>query len=220
MLEQIEDLGMMFATEKSKRKTRFGLFLCPTCNGKFKSDTSSVKTGNVKMCKSCSTSKKFKTHGETKTKLYSTWQNMKQRCDNKTRPDYVWYGGRGIKVCSEWEESYNNFKIWALSNGYNETLTIERINSDGNYEPSNCEWATWEQQKRTTRKICATNKSGFRGISWDARNKKWHAQIGVDKKKIHLGFFDDIIEAAKTYDKYVVENGLKHTINGDFKNEK
>lgn len=67
---------------------------------------------------------------------------MKPRCLSPNDPHYKWYGGRGIIVCDEWKNSYENFRDWAMSNGYTDDLTIDRIDNDGNYEPSNCQFIT------------------------------------------------------------------------------
>lgn len=102
-------------------------------------------------CRSCSNG--LKTHGESrKSKLYNSWTGMRQRCRDRNSKAYVEYGGRGISVCDAWESSFAAFKEWALANGYREGLSIDRIDVNGNYEPSNCRWSTQREQSRNTRR--------------------------------------------------------------------
>ena len=91
------------------------------------------------------------THGDSQTKLYKTYQRMKNRCYRKNFPHYEIYGGRGIKICDEWLNDFVKFKDWALKNGYKEGLSIDRINVNGDYEPSNCQWITMEEQANNKR---------------------------------------------------------------------
>lgn len=77
---------------------------------------------------------------------------MKTRCYNENTDFFKHYGGRGIKVCDEWKDSFFAFYEWAIKNGYDDDLSIDRIDVNGDYEPSNCRWATKEQQSLNTRR--------------------------------------------------------------------
>lgn len=83
-----------------------------------------------------------RTHGMTHTRLYRTWADLKIRCYNDRCVAYARYGGRGIKVCEEWLHDFKGFMSWSMSNGYTDELQIDRIDGDGNYEPSNCRFVT------------------------------------------------------------------------------
>ncbi len=105
-------------------------------------------------------------HGMSESYLYNTWKAMIRRCYSEKDENYNNYGGRGIEVCQEWqgEQGLLNFVEWSERNGCNEDLTIDRIDNDGNYEPSNCRWADWITQcynKRTTRRflVCGEIKN-------------------------------------------------------------
>lgn len=101
-------------------------------------------------------------HGGYGTRLYHIWCGMKKRCYDCTDKDYKNYGERGIKICNEWLDDFEIFQKWALNNGYQEDLTIDRINVNGNYEPSNCRWATTIEQsnnKRNNKLITIANRT-------------------------------------------------------------
>ena len=103
-----------------------------------------------------------RTHGMTKTKLYVMWCNMKARCHSVNSSMYYCYGERGISVCEEWRNSFDEFRRWAFSTGYSEGLSIERIDVDGNYEPKNCKWVPLKDQslnQRRSHRVTAFGKT-------------------------------------------------------------
>ena len=96
------------------------------------------------------------THGQTNTRLYSIWVGMRKRCNNPKDRAYINYGGRGITVCDEWNGDFAAFRDWALASGYNDHLSIDRIDNDQGYSPDNCRWTTTRCQngnKRTVRRF-------------------------------------------------------------------
>ncbi len=113
-------------------------------------------------------------HNASNTRLHNIWKQMKGRCYNPNNTSYNNYGVRCIKVCDEWRNDFKNFYDWAMSNGYADDLTIDRIDVNGNYEPKNCRWAdkkTQERNKRSNRcimyrgkKICVAEAVETTGI--------------------------------------------------------
>lgn len=91
-------------------------------------------------------------HGGKGTRLWSIYNGMKSRCYNPNVPAYKFYGGRGITICSEWLDSFPNFRDWALANGYSDDLTLDRKDTNGNYSPDNCRWSTKKEQALNTRR--------------------------------------------------------------------
>lgn len=151
-------------SEKNKCGRKVRKWLCKCDCGNFKSvRIGDLRDGKVRSC-GCLAKEWAKVANlqyglSNKEKLYGVWQSLKKRCYNKHLKAYKYYGGRGIRVCEEWNNSYPAFREWAYKNGYqeitlpngNNKLTIDRINNDGNYEPSNCRWVDMATQNKNKR---------------------------------------------------------------------
>lgn len=142
-----------------------------------------LKQGRVKSCgclvKEIMHAQKYGLkHGGTGSKLYQAWVNMRQRTGNPNHKEYKNYGGRGIYVCDEWND-YENFKTWALENGYKDNLSIDRIDVNGNYCPENCRWADFETQQN--------NKRYNRFISHNGKTQtitQWSKETGISRNTL------------------------------------
>lgn len=118
------------------------------------------------------------THNKSNTRLYRIWQNMKSRCYYKQNNRYKDYGERGIVVCDEWKNNFKSFYNWSIKNGYNENLTIDRLDVNGNYTPTNCRWATNEQQ--------AKNKRSNRNFTYKGKTRclaEWCKLLSLNQKQ-------------------------------------
>lgn len=153
---------------------------------------------------------KFKPkHGMAKTRLYKAWTNMRNRCNLIKDKEYQNYGGRGIKVCDEWQNSFETFMEWAMSHGYDNTLTIDRINVDGNYEPSNCRWITrQEQNNNRTINVNLTHN----GVTHTLR--EWSVITGMNystlQGRVRRGWkTEDILFRPVSHNKYKAETEVE-----------
>ena len=141
-----------------KEVTPYGRERCWLCKCDCGKETvvqqNNLVSGEVKSCGCLRQEilvKEHTTHGGRYTRLYNIWRRMRSRCSKESDISYPNYGGRGIRVCREWETSFENFRDWALSAGYSDDLSIDRINNDRNYCPQNCHWATAKEQANNRR---------------------------------------------------------------------
>lgn len=151
-----------------------------------------LTSGNTKSC-GCLKKDLQTVHGMWKTPEYKTWVNIKTRCYDKNTPYYKNYGGRGIKVCDRWINSFENFYT-DMGKRPSSKHSIERVNNNGNYDPSNCVWGTDTEQQHNIRKQ-KNNTSGANGITWLERISRYLVRIGVDGKELHIGCFVDFNDA-------------------------
>jgi hypothetical protein len=175
---------------------------CNLCGEQYQTYPSEVQDGRRFCSPACGKAGKRsnKKHGMSNTRLHEIWCHMKSRCYCETNQAFSYYGGRGIAVCEEWRSSFAIFKKWSLTNGYTESLELDRKDVNGNYEPSNCRWANRTEQMRNTRKRRDAETSKFKGVSWCSNVSKWRVQITVNKKNRHVGLYLDEEEAARAYD--------------------
>ena len=123
---------------------------------------------------------KNRVHGGGHTRLYNIYSNMMNRCYNIKQAEYHNYGGRGVSICKEWRDSFVTFREWAIANGYNDTLTIDRIDVNGNYEPPNCRWITKAEQQ--------FNKTNTRYFEYKGQKKclaEWAEIFSMNKPTLY-----------------------------------
>jgi len=156
--------------DSGKRKHTKVVWVCLCICGNFTEVSSiSLISGNTKSCGCLQRDVVRKTgqnnfiHGESErlfqkeTRLHRIWRQMKRRCYNSNSISYKYYGAKGVGICGEWKNSFVKFRDWAQNNGYRNSLTIDRIDNDGNYEPSNCQWLTASENSKKCRQLIASH---------------------------------------------------------------
>ena len=165
------------------------------CGKEIAVTTNHLRSGHTKSCgcyaKEVSIQNGLKKkHGLTKTRIHRIWTQMKTRCFNPKDEHYKDYGGRGITICDEWLNNLQAFHDWAIANGYSDELTIDRIDVNGNYEPSNCRWITTKEQnfnKRNT--VFVTYKGETKTLA------EWSSETGINYQTLFYRY-----KAGKTPD--------------------
>lgn len=173
-------------------KNKYGkyMFVCKCdCGNDFVTLGNGLQSGRTLSCgclhseKSIEKVRALTKHNMSNTRIYNIWHTMIQRCYYPKHKSYNYYGGRGITVCNEWLHNFQAFYDWAMANGYDDSLTIDRINVNGNYEPSNCRWATLKEQANNTRNNhYITYKGTTRTIA------QWADKLGISKDTLYARF--------------------------------
>lgn len=133
-----------------------------------------LKRGQVKSCGCLKQKGTRTTHGMSNTRIYRIYKKINRRCNIESDPAYQNYGGRGIKMCKEWEDSFEAFYEWSLESGYSDSLSIDRIDNNGDYCPENCRWSTYEEQ--------ANNRRSCINVTYQGRTqtvKQWCKELGL-----------------------------------------
>lgn len=189
-----------------KTMVMFALFECPSCGIKLERPKSNgIKT---EKCRECSLVEKHKKmsitmtkHGFKYTKLYSIWNGMKDRVLNSKSKSFINYGGRGILICDEWKNDFVSFRDWSINNGYEDGLSIERIDVNGNYESNNCMWISKNNQSyNKTNTVLLPNdilailqmkidgksfqevRNKFKNINYKSISNHYHKKDNVEKE--------------------------------------
>ena len=168
------NFGKLTAVEQCGRSSDGRLlWMCVcACGNKTLVSSSHLLNGNTKSC-GCLVTK----HGKSKTRLYKIWDSMKYRCSDCVEPNY---GGKGITICSEWQDDFQAFYDWAMAHGYEDHLSIDRIDNSKGYSPDNCRWATvTEQNNNTQRNHYLTYNGKTQTIS------QWAEETGINREVLY-----------------------------------
>lgn len=169
--------GILTAIEPTEGRDFASIIWKCKCDcGNYKlASVAQLRSGNYKSC-GCLHVK----HGLYKHPLFTVWYDIKRRCYDESRYCYKNYGGRGITMCDEWRDDFKSFYDWAMTHGYNEGLTIDRINNDGNYEPGNCRWATMKSQ--------CNNRRSNKYLTYNNRTQtiaEWADEYGLNQHTLY-----------------------------------
>lgn len=182
-----------------------------------------IISGKTKSCGCYGIEKRQTRNNLSRTRISRIWYNMNARCYNKSNASYKDYGTRGIKVCEEWHKDnpkgLENFYNWSLENGYNEKLTIDRIDVGGNYEPNNCRWTDQHTQGANKRQG-VRNKHGYTGIiSLSYLEKPYRFTLWYKGKKYSSKRYSTIKEAVEGRNQYIIDHNLTEYPLQEYKDE-
>jgi hypothetical protein len=207
--------GMLTVIRRAYKPGKNAYWLCECeCGKEVEVSACNLRSGNSKSC-GCSTnrfiSEKNTKHGLTNHPIYSVWEHIRSRCNYEKNNRYHRYGGRGISICKEWEDS-ETFVKWALESGWKPGLQIDRIDNDGDYCPENCRFVTPGENTYNKTIPYSNNRTGYSGVHYRRHMNRYQARITFKWKTIAIGHFDSIEEAAIARDQYIIDNNLPHAL--------
>ena len=195
----IRDLGSRYPRPDSKLKKRYGIYACTSCGVEVERRIDNIYRYPRILCEHC---KKWMKHAKVRD-IALKYKAMIQRCENPNDTRYKNYGGRGIFICDEWQD-YIKFETWSLDNGYKHGLTIDRIDNDKGYEPSNCRYTNMSVQLINKRHKCSS--TGYAHIHLHPKNNNYGVKmryLGKRYEKYGFATIEDAIEwHNNTIDKY------------------
>lgn len=202
VFEIIEDLG----SEKNSngRSAIYLKALCPECSNTFKLRKSDARRNQSCGCARYKHTPHNKTHGDSRTKIHYMWMNMIARVDKSEHY-------KDISLCDEWRNDYLAFKEFALNNGYEEGLSIDRIDGNGNYEPSNIRFVTRAVQSANRNGDKSRKYNLPKGVYFDKRRTTYFSSITVGGTAHTLGAFKTIDGAMNRYNEFIKLNNLEET---------
>ena len=178
---------------------------CDCGNKELLIPTGNLRSGNSTQCWRCKSDEMIIHHCNNK-RILAIWNGMRGRCYNPNDDAYGDYGGRGIKICDEWLDDIRNFEEWSMKNGYSDELTIDRINNNGNYEPSNCRWTTMTVQARNRRgNVMLTYKGETKTVY------EWEKELGVSRQTIQNRIARGITDEEEIFAKPVIRRAEKQS---------
>jgi hypothetical protein len=191
------------------RKNNQALWRCKCgCGGIAEVVGGNLRRGITNSC-GCLRTENITKHGQRHTIVYRKWLAMMDRCRNPNADKYMYYGGRGIEVCQEWHQPIN-FLRWAKGK-WRKGLEIDRIDTNGDYTPENCRFVT-RLENIINRRVMHTSETGYAGVSFNKRQRRFVSRLGLDYKRYQVGCFDSVEEAVMARNKFITDNNFPHKI--------
>lgn len=193
-----QKFGRLTVVERIENRGHYVWWKCLCDCGNFKDVSSgNLRNGTTKSCGCLKEEGNNLKHGKCYDRIYGIYKAMIARCEKEYSSIYQYYGERGISVCQEWKNSFQAFYEWSINNGYKENLTIDRIETNGNYCPENCRWITMKEQNYNRRN---SHKFEIDGVVYGMRELS--SKIGISEQLIqsrldHGWTLDEIINTPK-----------------------